>query len=376
MKKSLLWTALFFFGVFLISASQLNAEKKWTWFIQSSHYSPGSPGTFDLTIGLKANSPTWVGRLGTSELEGEMNIVTLYDFDLGANPFLFDTHLSGDYYMSVDDPEGDREWNLEINYYGVPGVGDQVTEVGVPVATIRFFVKEEGGPGILLGVPDYQQTYEDNGTLVDSVAYDSTGGNSLPVQMSSLTAFASAESGITVIWETQSEVNCAGFHVWRSLEDTEGYLRLTPSLIPGKGNSSTAQEYSFTDRNIESDVLYWYQVEEVSMFGQSIFFGPISVMGIDLVPDDFGLSQNYPNPFNSDTWFEYQLPEACEVRIAVFDLLGKEIKPIVKGKQPGGFHSSHWDGNNNEGKPVPSGIYLLYLKTDQVARITRMTVLR
>ena len=112
------------------------------------------------------------------------------------------------------------------------------------------------------------------------------------------------------------------------------------------------------------------------MFGQSTFFGPISIMGIDLVPDDFGLSQNYPNPFNSDTWFEYQLSEACELRIAVFDILGKEVKTIVKGKKSGGFHSSYWDGNNNAGKPVPSGIYLLYLKTDQIARITRMTVLR
>lgn len=170
---------LLVFGIFLISASELAAEKKWKWYVHSKIFSPGMPGTLDLTIGIKANSSSYVARLGGFDLEGDMNISTLYDFNQGFDPFLLNELLAGDYSFSVDNPEGDRKWNLECNFMGSAGVGDLVTEAGIQVATIRFYIREEGNADLTLGVPEYQETYyDDKYTLVDSVEYDHSGGTS------------------------------------------------------------------------------------------------------------------------------------------------------------------------------------------------------
>jgi hypothetical protein len=184
MKKSLPLIGLLVFGIFLLSASQLTAEKKWTWYIYSKSYSPGSPGTLDLTIGIKSNSPVYVDSLGNFDLEGDMNIVALYDFDEGLDPYLLTDHLTGDYIFSVDNPVGDREWNLECGFLGSEGEGDKVTEAGIPVATIRYYVRQEGSSDLTLGFPDYQETYyDDNSTKVDSVDYDNTEGASFLVHL-------------------------------------------------------------------------------------------------------------------------------------------------------------------------------------------------
>jgi hypothetical protein len=365
---------LFLCGLSLLSASPLSAQLELIWYVHSTLYTAGAPGTWDVTIGIRADSGPDVGYLGNFDLEGDMNLTTFYDFGEGPlGPFLLSDLLSNDYDLTVDNPVGDQEWNLEGLY--VDTSSDQVTQAGILVATIRFYIKNWGATGFTLGVSAHQETYRDNLEVVN-VTYDNSGGQSLPVQMSSLTAAADEESGVTISWQTQSETGCAGFHVWKSLNETDGYECITTAMIPGQGNTSTAHDYSYTDPYVEDGVLYWYKVEEISMTGESTFYGPISVMGIDPVPDDFALSQNYPNPFNSETWFQYQLTEDCEVRISVFDLLGKRIRTILHEKQSHGYYSDHWDGKTEAGEPVPSGIYLLYLKTEPFTQIRRMTVLR
>ena len=372
MKKPLPVMGLLLCGCVLLWTSPLSAQLNWTWYVDSWVYTAGGPGTWDVTIGIKADSGSDEGYLGDFDLEGDINTTTFYDYGEPPEPSLLTNHLSGDYALTLGNAAGgDREWNLE-GYYST---AHQVTQAGLQVSTIRFYIKNWGSTGFTLGVPAYQETYEDDTDPV-SVTYDNSNGQSLPVQMSGLTAAASQESGVIISWQTQSETGCAGFHVWRSLEETQGYERITTVIIPGQGNTSTAHDYSYTDPNVEDDVLYWYQVEEISMTGESAFYGPISVMGIDPLPDDFTLSQNYPNPFNSETWFEYQLPEDCEVRIAVFDLLGKSVQTLLHEKQSQGYYTRQWDGKTDTGKPVPSGIYLLYLKTEQFTQLRRMTVLR
>ncbi len=375
MKKSLPVMGLLLCGLVLLWATPLSAQLDWTWYVDSFTYTAAAPSTWDVTISIKADFVSDEGNIGISDLEGDINTTTFWDFETPFEPLLLNDHLSGDYNLTIGNAAGiDREWNLEILFVD-PYTTSQVTIEGIQVATIRFYIKSWGPTGFTLGVPAYQGTYEDDTDLV-SVTYDNSGGQSLPVQMSGLTAAASQESGVIISWQTQSETDCAGFHVWRSLEETEGYERITTVIIPGQGNSSTAHDYSYTDLYVEDDVLYWYQVEEISMTGESTFYGPISVMGIDPLPDDFALSQNYPNPFNSETWFEYQLPEDCEVRIAVFDLLGKSVQTLLHEKQSRGYYTRQWDGKTDAGEPVPSGIYLLYLKTEQFTQLRRMTVLR
>ncbi len=93
-------------------------------------------------------------------------------------------------------------------------------------------------------------------------------------------------------------------------------------------------------------------------------------------PLSFRLAQNYPNPFNPSTTIRYQLVRAAWVRLAVFDVLGRRIKTLVHQVRPAGDHAVSWDGTDNEGRPVGSGVYHYRLGTDSFNRTRKMVLLR
>ena len=211
---------------------------------------------------------------------------------------------------------------------------------------------------------------------IDSDGDIPPGDMSLPVAMSNITAEASKEEGVTITWRTESELNSAGFHVWRSLSEDKTYNKITSALISSQGNTSVAQEYSYCDKNVESNVMYWYKVEEISTAGESKFFGPISVMGMKPVPKDYGLAQNYPNPFNPETVIEFQLPENADVSIVVYSLLGQEVKTLVKEKMEAGYQKITWYGKDNHDVKVPSGMYIVQMQAGDFRQIRKMTIIR
>mgnify|MGYP001035805633 CR=1 FL=1 len=85
--------------------------------------------------------------------------------------------------------------------------------------------------------------------------------------------------------------------------------------------------------------------------------------GGNQVPDGYALYQSFPNPFNSSTRIGFDLPRAGRVEIAVYNLLGQEVRLLVSGIQPGGHNSITWDGRDGSGRSVPSGPYLYIMKT-------------
>ncbi|MFA4906740.1 MAG: FISUMP domain-containing protein [archaeon] len=77
------------------------------------------------------------------------------------------------------------------------------------------------------------------------------------------------------------------------------------------------------------------------------------------IPTVYSLRQNYPNPFNAETVIEYALPEKSAVELIVYDLQGREVRQLVSGTQSPRYYRVIWDGKNDAGQPVASGIYLL-----------------
>jgi hypothetical protein len=89
------------------------------------------------------------------------------------------------------------------------------------------------------------------------------------------------------------------------------------------------------------------------------------------VPQTFNLYQNYPNPFNPVTTINYDIPVADFVRLAVYDILGKEVAVLVNEKQSAGKYKINWDASN-----YPSGIYFYKLITDEYSVTKKMVLLK
>lgn len=93
-------------------------------------------------------------------------------------------------------------------------------------------------------------------------------------------------------------------------------------------------------------------------------------------PAEFYLAPAYPNPFNPATVIAYGLPEAAPVRLSIYNLFGQEVIKLVEGVQPAGSKQVHWNGRNQNGNTVSSGIYLIRLNAGAHQFIRRVTLLK
>jgi hypothetical protein len=93
-------------------------------------------------------------------------------------------------------------------------------------------------------------------------------------------------------------------------------------------------------------------------------------------PRKFALFQNQPNPFNPETRIIYQLPEACQVRLTIFNLRGQKVRTLFEGHQGVGTHALLWDGRDSSGRPLSSGIYLYRLEAGQFLQTRKMTLMK
>ena len=92
-----------------------------------------------------------------------------------------------------------------------------------------------------------------------------------------------------------------------------------------------------------------------------------SVSDLDIygiIPSEFALMQNYPNPFNPETIIRYQIPQSSRVRLEVFNILGERIRTLMDTEQQSGYYQVIWNGKNDMGAIVPSGIYFYVLRWD------------
>lgn len=82
-------------------------------------------------------------------------------------------------------------------------------------------------------------------------------------------------------------------------------------------------------------------------------------------PDQFSLYQNYPNPFNSSTIIKYQLAKKCLVQLEIYDVLGRLLKTLVSSNQNAGQYEIVWDGNDNNGHMLSSGLYFYHIRAGE-----------
>jgi hypothetical protein len=153
-------------------------------------------------------------------------------------------------------------------------------------------------------------------------------------------------------------------------------------LIPAIGNAQ--QDTVWTIRSLPDGTYYWSLQAIDGAFGGSEFAAEGSfvintsgiVSGDDLPPAEFALKQNFPNPFNPQTVIRYALPRGTSVELTVYNILGEKVRTLVNQSQKAGSHRVTWDGRNDIGLSVTSGIYVYQLKADNFRRSMKMLLLR
>lgn len=117
--------------------------------------------------------------------------------------------------------------------------------------------------------------------------------------------------------------------------------------------------------------------------GNACVFGGAPRLGIDpfveaeeALPNDFSMSQNYPNPFNPTTTVAFTIPEASYVTIEIFNILGQNVRVLVDRDMPAGTHEVVWNGKNDSGAKVSSGIYLYRLTAGDYSQSKKMVLLK
>ena len=97
---------------------------------------------------------------------------------------------------------------------------------------------------------------------------------------------------------------------------------------------------------------------------------------LDNIPSDFVLSQNYPNPFNPITKMDYELPERSMVSISIYNVLGQEIINLVNEVKDYGHHTIKWDGKDNTGKEMASGVYFTRMVSSRFSQTKKMLLIK
>ena len=98
--------------------------------------------------------------------------------------------------------------------------------------------------------------------------------------------------------------------------------------------------------------------------------------GLAQLPTTFDISQNYPNPFNPLTTIKYQLPMLSEVKLVIYNVLGQKVRTLLNKQMEAGYHSVIWDGRNDEGRAVASGIYIYRFEAGDFQKTMKLMLLK
>jgi hypothetical protein len=182
---------------------------------------------------------------------------------------------------------------------------------------------------------------------------DAEDDQSLPVQLMVFSAETN-RGKVELHWTTASELGNSYFMIERAEAAELEYAEI--GRLDGQGNSSVETEYSFIDENVQVGMKYFYRLLSVDYTG-GVHFADRAEVEV-LAPAKYSLSQNYPNPFNLSTTVQYELPEAADIDLVVYNILGQEVFTFASIKQTAGYYKLQWNGRNNTGSNVASGMYI------------------
>lgn len=271
-------------------------------------------------------------------------------------------YVTGESYSSTGDqdyatikyhPDGDTAW---VRRYKGPEDDDMAYALVIDTWDNVYITGESYSGDVT--VKDYVTIkYDADGNELWTKRYDrqghSEGASSIAVDVSG-NVYVTGNSG-TIKYDVD------GKQLWA----TSSICPYYPSSDIALDTSSDVYVCGATSGDIEAILIKY--VQEQTSIGESDTQALIHL---------FTLYQNYPNPFNRETTIEYSLHKTTSVNLTVYNIKGQEVKELVDEFQTAGMKSVTWDGKDNSGRTVASGIYVYKLKTDKYVVSKKMLLLK
>ena len=191
--------------------------------------------------------------------------------------------------------------------------------------------------------------------------------------LSALASFdATVEDGGAVLrWETSLETGMRGYEIVRADAEQGHYEVITKEMVRASG-TATGGTYEYRDETISVNRTYWYKLREVADDGLGAEYGPYTV-SFKLTNQ---LDQNVPNPFNPTTAIRYVIAGDNQVNLTIYDVAGRRVRTLVNERQRADVYRITWDGSNNAGQRVASGVYFYKLVAGRFSQTKKMVLLK
>ena len=276
--------------------------------------------------------------------------------------------------------------SLMLSWNGVAGATSYAVQVSLFSNFAAFVVNQSGLTGTTFTASGLA-----NGTIyfwrVSASNPGGTGGFSSTRTFTSIVAAPTAPT-LAAPANGATGISTSPTLSWNMAPGADSYtLQISVSstfdsfLLNQSGLTST----TFNATGLSSGTTYFWRVSATNAGGTSTFsaarsFTTSPASSVELVdglsPKDFNLAQNYPNPFNPSTSIRFSLPKESFVRIMVLDAAGKVVRQLVRDAKSAGTYLVRWDGRDENGSVVASGVYFYRLESPYYNRTMKMVLLK
>lgn len=259
---------------------------------------------------------------------------------------------------------------ITLGAYGISGVGNY--------QQLRILKREDGqhewtlSGAHISGTGSNSEPTAGRSGITSGFSEFGIGGNSsdgnplndapLPIVMKLFDYRVSEKNNVKLFWETMQEINNAGFEIERKSIGGK-YSKIGHVEATGGGR------YEFIDRDLQTG-RYTYRLKQIDNNGNYVYFelkGDV-IIG---VPAKYYLSQNYPNPFNPKTKIHFDLPEAGNVAILLYDMLGRKAATIINEYHTAGYHTVEYDAAE-----LSSGLYFYKMTAGKYTAVKKMVIIK
>ena len=350
-------------------------------------FEPGTEYTLGTGIGYAfSEMPIHIGDTFTFDVRAEsVSDLAGWQFDIGFDPKILEAiDVSEGNFLKTDGGatffQGGRIDNAAGKITGL--IAGRISDGGVngsgPVLQVRFKAKSEGETELALRNFEFGASTGENipaGPLEIRVTVEerlATGDVNRDGRVSILDLILVAQQlGKSVPADSPVDVNGDGIvNIFDLTLVAQGIVgAAAPAVATGRVDASTIEAW-IAGARLEDDGSIF--------FAQGIANLEILLTSL-IIPQETALHANYPNPFNPETWIPYQLATPAEVTLTIYDMNGATIRHLEMGHRPAGIYQNrsralYWDGRNQHGESVASGLYFYTLRAGEFTATRKMLI--